>query len=232
MTQYNHQDNKESKNLDSGQNKPPVSESLHLLVEEWKKNVDLYIDQDKRGLQRITMFILIHAGLLTFYSQIYKEDFLGVLVIAVIGLFLTFITKRVSNRAHACILLRSIQCMLIENKLKKIIESKVGKEVLWQSLSGIITTFTREHMFSRMHFGENIPGKWQPLMDEVKDVLDKYEANIFDKNWRPSIGHLRWLELIYNTVYILWILLIILSLFKNLQFFLQKLFCVFCGYNK
>jgi hypothetical protein len=39
-----------------------------LLLEEWKQNVALYIDQDKRGLERVRIFLTVHAGLLALYG--------------------------------------------------------------------------------------------------------------------------------------------------------------------
>lgn len=205
-----------------------INEKIHLLLEEWKKNVDLYIDQDKRGLQRITMFITIHAGLLIFYSQIYAKDFLVTFVIIAIGLYLTFITKKVSKRSHKCILMRSIQGLLIENALKKIIASAEGvEEISWKSLSGIITTFTRENIFSRIHFDKPVPPEWKSLKDEAE--WDYYTATVFKKD-KQSIGHYDWLNRMYNAVYVLWGLLFFTALFKWDVFlvFFKRCLCELC----
>jgi len=43
-------------------------ETEDLLLEEWKQNVALYIDQDKRGFERIRMFLAVHAGLVVLYG--------------------------------------------------------------------------------------------------------------------------------------------------------------------
>jgi hypothetical protein len=202
-----------------------INEKIHLLLEEWKKNVDLYIDHDKRMLQRITIFLVIHGGLLTFYSQVYAENFWLTFIIVAIGFDLTVISKKVSRRAHNCILLRSAQGMFIENALKKIIEGE--KEIPWKSLSGIITTFTRENIFSRVHFNEPIPQEWKPLQEE--SVKDDYVGKIFKKDKR-SMGHLDWLNCVYNAVYTLWVLLFFTALFKCDMFltFLKRCLCEPC----
>ena len=94
------------------------------LMEEWKQNVALYIDQDKRGMERTRIFLAIHAGLLTFFTLLWKnlpsEWHLPVSsILIVLGFSLTIISQRMAKRAHAFILLRKIQGMLIEKKIKE-----------------------------------------------------------------------------------------------------------------
>ena len=55
-----------------------LQDQLNILLKEWEKNVDLYIDQDKRGFQRIGMFLAIHAGLLLFFTKILTFGFIVV----------------------------------------------------------------------------------------------------------------------------------------------------------
>ncbi|MHC4070174.1 MAG: hypothetical protein ACYS18_12110 [Planctomycetota bacterium] len=62
-----------------------------LLLKEWEKNVDLYIDQDKRGFQRIGMFLAIHGGLLIFFTKILEvepEGFFVAFLVALAGIYL------------------------------------------------------------------------------------------------------------------------------------------------
>lgn len=194
---------------------------IDMLLEEWKQNVALYIDQDKRGFQRITIYIVIHAGLLTFYSQVFKEHFFLVCVIAGVGFYLTCLTKKMSNRAHAYIHLRKVQGMLIENKLKELSEA----EHKWRTSSGTITTFMRESVAFREHFGAEIPVEWKELKEEIKDLDGSgYVAKPFKKGWKPSMGHLAWLTKMYNGVYLLWALLALFGLWNN-----QKMMSSLCN---
>ncbi len=120
---------------------------LDLLLEEWKQNVSLYIDQDKRGLERIKMFLTVHAGLLVFFGILWKSppdrwSVWAAWIIVVVGVVFTIITHLMSKRAHAFILLRKLQGMLIEKEIKNLISPNTP----WRTSEGIITTFTREHV--------------------------------------------------------------------------------------
>lgn len=186
-----------------------LCDTKKLLLEEWKQNVALYIDQDKRGLERIKMFLTVHAGLLAAYSLLWKYPlhFWSVVapawLIALAGIFLTIITQLMSKRAHAFILLRKLQGMLIEKKIKELI----AKGQSWSTSSGIITTFTREHV---SFAGENLKVKeWQPLIDEVKAMGDSglYDPVTLRGHWKWSMRHLKWLTLLHYALYVFWALL-------------------------
>ena len=200
-----------------------------ILLKEWEKNVDLYIDQDKRGFERITMFLVINAGLFALYGTIYSgntpQRFL-LCIIAVVGIYIVRITKRMSVRAHSYILLRKAQGMLIEEKLKNL-----------PGTPGTLTTFTREHAVFQLD-----DTKWEGLKKEIKRELSRHVAKPFNPHWdkytpiykciknikcyqkaiewykriyksvfkedlQPTIGHLAWLIRIYATLYVLWIIL-------------------------
>ena len=164
-------------------------QTIEILLEEWKKNVDLYIDQDKRAFSRIGVFVLIHAGLLIFYEKMFVQNSLIPCLVAIIGLYATRITQKMSFRAHAFILLRKLQGMLIENKLKESLE-KNNED--WKTESGIITTFTREHVVFREELPEE-EKKWEPLKTEV-EKLGSFAAKCLSANWNPSIAPLEWLQ--------------------------------------
>jgi hypothetical protein len=191
-------------------------EKDELLLEEWKQNVALYIDQDKRGLERLKIFLTMNAGLLVFYGLMWQahrdlSSVIGAVLIAIAGFFLTYITQRMSRKAHAAILLRKMQAMLIESKLKQMMEP----DKAWATASGIITTFTREHVSFK---GEYLQGdrwahakEWQPLLDEVKALGEFPSDPIFAKGrFEDSMDHLRWLDLLHYALYSLWVALTIL----------------------
>jgi len=118
-----------------------------LLLEEWKQNVALYIDQDNRGMQRLNYFLIVNGAMLVFYGQILEGSHINcrlpiLLLIAIIGLVFTVMSMFMSIRSHAYIVLRKWQAMLIEQRLKNLTES--AKE--WKTDEGVITTFTREHV--------------------------------------------------------------------------------------
>lgn len=184
-------------------------DQLACLLDEWKQNVELYIDQDKRGFDRIKMFLLIHAGLLVFFGKLFAETkespilaTSAAILISALGIGITFFTRRMSNRAHAFILLRKAQGMLIEKKIKEILS--FGKEIPWRTSSGIVTTFTREHVA----FIETDSEQWKPLKNEISE-LGSYASAPFSRGWKPSMGHLAWLNKIYLLIYMLWIGLVI-----------------------
>ena len=167
-------------------------ERLTCLMDEWKSNVSLYIDQDKRGFDRIKMFLLIHAGLLIFYGKL-------------LGLYITSITWRMSKRAHFFILLRKIQGMLIEKKVKEILG---GSDCSWETNSGVVTTFTREHVAFIHDFDE----QWAPLKEEMKS-LGEYVSRPFIEDDKSALGHLAWLERMYQLICTLWVGLCIASIY-------------------
>ena len=188
-----------------------ADDHTNLLLEEWKQNVALYIDQDKRGMERIKVFLTVHAGLLIFYGIIWNAplNFWSVLagcLLSVIGLVFTFITHLMSKRAHAYILLRKLQGMIIENEIKQ----KVAPNKPWKTSSGIITTFTREHILFRTENDqekdpENLRNVWKSLIKETEDMGVYASDPVFLKGrWRCSIGHLKWLTLVYWILYIFW----------------------------
>ncbi len=181
-----------------------MTDQLQILLEEWKQNVALYIDQDKRGLERTKMFLTVHAGLLVAWGVLWKvpHDLWSTcagLATASMGIFLTVITQRMSKRAHAFILLRITQAILVEEKIKDILAPSTP----WSTSSGIITTFVREHFWFKRD--QDIPDQWKPLIAEVKEFdPDALKPRTFEGVWRYSIGHLRWLMLLHYGLYILW----------------------------
>ena len=185
-----------------------------LLLEEWKQNVALYIDQDKRGMERIKVFLTVHAGLIIFYGILWNAPLnrwsvYAAWTLSLVGVFFTIITQLMSRRAHAYILLRKLQGMIIENEIKNLVAHKGP----WKTSSGIITTFTREHiLFRRKKNQENDPehlrNDWNSLIEETK-AIGEYASNpvLLEGSWSFSIGHLRWLTLVYCTLYVFWPLL-------------------------
>ena len=182
-----------------------------LLLEEWKQNVALYIDQDKRGMERIKVFLTVHAGLLIFQGILWNAPlnrwsvYAGCLL-SLVGVFFTIITQLMSRRAHAYILLRKLQGMIIENAMKNLVASKET----WKTSNGIITTFTREHVLFRRKKDqekdpEHLRNDWNSLIEETK-AMGGYASNpvILNGLWSFSIGHLRWLTLVYCTLYVFW----------------------------
>lgn len=188
-----------------------------LLLEEWKQNVALYIDQDKRGLERIKMYLAVHGGLLAFYSFILTRlsDWWSVpaaVVVGVVGLFLTAVTRKMSNRAHQFILLRVAQAMLIENTLKAL----RAHDAAWQTSSGVITTFTREHVaFKGEPQQDNV---WAPLIDEVKTLGKEASDPVLGVNqWKGSMRHRDWLERLHWVLILFWASLVVLILIAALS---------------
>jgi hypothetical protein len=189
-----------------------VTDQLQVLIEEWKQNVALYIDQDKRGLERTKMFLTVHAGLLIAWGVLWNVPHdpwstCAGLATAGMGIFLTVITQKMSRRAHGFILLRKNQAMLIEGKIKEILAPLDQ----WRTSSGIMTTFVREHVSFRGS-QDNIPDQWKPLLEEVKE-MDPYALRplTLEGDWRSSIGHLRWLMLLHYALYTLWGILALLT---------------------
>ena len=182
-----------------------IRDQLNILLKEWEKNVDLYIDQDKRGFQRIGMFLAVHAGLLVFFTKILMFKPIGFFIaclVAMAGIYLTYITKKMSLRAHAYILLRKAQGMLIENRLKDLI-TKSNLEL--DTSEWILTTFTREHIVFQLKDSCQESKKWDSLKNEIEKKLSKHAAKPFGKEWREkSIGHLFWLNQVYCILYVLW----------------------------
>jgi len=186
-----------------------MTDQLQILIEEWKQNVALYIDQDKRGMERTKIFLLVHAGLLTAWGIFWKVpsniwSMCAGLMFAFMGIFFTCITLEMSRRAHAFILLRKTQAMLIEGKIKNI----VAKSAQWKTSSGIITTFTREHISFRSDKNILIPDLWKSLIEEVKD-MDPYALRplMLEGEFQHSIGHLCWLKQLHYALYALWAIL-------------------------
>ncbi len=185
-----------------------------MLLEEWKQNVALYIDQDKRGLERTKMFLTLHAGLFVFYGLIFTRSLnlwsvLAAYLIAAVGIFLTIISFLMSKRAHAYILSRKLQAVLIEEKLNNIVANGAIT-----TADGAITTFTRESVSFRgetvckKSFGSNA-NKWQPLIEEVKG-LGPYMSKpiLLLGEWKyTTIKHLLWLTLLHAGLIVFWILI-------------------------
>lgn len=221
----------------------PIDEKmLSCLIEEWKQNVSLYIDQDKRGFNRIKMFLLIHAGLLVFFTEVFRkipkdQPFLILFIcsfIAVIGLAVPNSTRKMSNLAHAFILLRKTQGMLIEEKIRNLFYN-LNSKLTWKDNPGIVTTFTREHVAFFTDLDSNLKKKksffksilfwkkpkdnceikkemnqWIALRQELIGLGPDYTSKPFTANWKPSIGHLAWLQNMFNLLFLLWFGLLIM----------------------
>lgn len=198
-------------------------DNIKLLMDEWKQNVSLYIDQDKRGFDRIKMFLTINAGMFVLYGILFSNfnnivSMIAGLILSITAFYITDITWKMSIRAHQFILLRVRQGMFIENKIKKLINPK-GK---WSSDSGIITTFTREHItfLDENKITDEVP-QFLPLKKEF-DIFGEYAKNPFSNEgiWIEAIGHLSWLGLMHKTLKRVWIILgvaiILSSIFYNL----------------
>jgi hypothetical protein len=187
---------------------PPT---VKLLLEEWKKNVDLYIDQDKRGMERVRIFLVVNGGLLAFYGLLVaqiKDSFCALSVAALFFPLLAavnvYVTWRMSKRAHMFILLRKTQGMLIEKKIKTLL----AQDKPWRTCSGIVTTFTREHTVFLDE--KNMSPEWEPLREEIRNLCCRkegrdYVAGPFGQAWiRSSMGHLAWLKWSFWGVAIIW----------------------------
>ena len=188
-----------------------------LLLEEWKQNVALYIDQDKRGLERIRIFLTVHAGLLALYGFLLhgyvdlRSLIIGILI-SIMGLAFSFITHRMSKRAHACVILRRLQGMLIERKLKELL----APEKQWKTSSGIITTFTRERAsFRRAKPKDRLENdEWQYLLDEIDEMAPGISDPVtLRDHWKRSMSHLTWLLYLHYGFYFLWGCLLGYSIF-------------------
>ena len=196
-----------------------------LLLEEWKQNVALYIDQDKRGLERNKMFLTVHAGLLVLYGLAWRTQntinspVVLLVFVTLAALSLTIISLLMSKRAHAFILLRILQAMLIEAKLKK----GVAPDKKWQTESGIITTFTREKVSFKgikLSDSENFKPheeEWQPLIDEVISMGSYcYKPVLGLEEWGSCMGHLKWLRWQHIILIVFWMALLIFAVFSDL----------------
>lgn len=180
------------------------------MLEEWKQNVLLYIDQDKRGFDRIKMFLTINAGLFVIYGILWNNldnplSKIAGVILSITALYITNITWSMSKRAHAFILLRVRQGMFIEDKLKQLLSPNKK----WSSDSGIITTFTREHVAfqSEEDIEKELP-YLLPLKKEFKKFCNFASAPFYFKGiFKESIGHLQWLKLMHFTLGILWLIL-------------------------
>ena len=193
-----------------------------LLLEEWKQNVALYIDQDKRGLERVKIFLTLHAGLLALYGFLWKPyvDIWSLVTGCLIcsgGIFFTIITYFMSKRAHTYIIMRRLQAMVIEKELKKLI----APNDQWRTSKGIITTFSREHALFKPKKSESKPQspEWQSLRDEMDDLAPGTGiANpVMPRgHWKRSMFNLTWLRLLHIALGILWVFLLARSLFEYL----------------
>jgi len=208
---------------------------INILLEEWKKNVDLYIDQDKRGFERINMFLLVHAGLLVFFGtmwrvdeSLYLEAFYLKICAAVFGVVITVLTWCMSISSHAFIHLRRTQGMLIERALRAILYAKggegktpididqdsgmpVGDPVDCQS--AIISTFSRELVAFRKE-GEAYPEWLLSFRDEITNL--SHVSQPFMQTvcpWKCSIRHLTWLKWMFGLLVAVWVALVLLTLF-------------------
>ena len=124
-----------------------------------------------------------------------------------------------SRRAHGFILLRKAQAMIIESKIKQILAPSDE----WKTSSGIITTFTREHVSFRDN-QKSIPPQWKSLLMEI-EIMDSYAfkpLNLEDK-YRFSIGHLDWLIKLHYALYVLWSILILLTATAYISYIMRLL---------
>lgn len=196
---------------------------LELLLREWEKNVDLYIDQDQRAQGRMTTFFVIQAGMLAGYgaalSQIPRDcHFLlaiSAILLPAIAVYFTECTRSMSRRAHAFILLRKTQGMLIEKKMKELVASGSN----WETASGIITTFTREHVAFIGRDKIDEPA-WEKLKSEIADSLGRFAFSPFEPSlgeWHRSMGHLKWLNRTFWILDALWILVAVVTLLAILR---------------
>jgi hypothetical protein len=203
-------------------------QQIDLLVEEWKQNVALYIDQDKRGFTRIQWFWALNAGFFVLFQYI---PYSVKVILALIAVIMAFITHMMSRRAHDYIRLRIVQARLIEVTLKKLIDpcSELKTD------SGILTTFSREHAIYVDKKGETDSGFHQSLIDEIEETLGNYTAKVFKKKQRffeclkqdncdekkeclrrwYSIKHLTWLDWMFVTIIALWSVIFISCLFTG-----------------
>lgn len=193
------------------------------LLEEWKQSVALYIDQDKRQWDRVKMFIAVHGGLLALVGAVWafgRGNGLALrcgvqAVLALTALGLTALTKQMVKRAHAYIILRKVQGMLVEQKLKDTLAGDHDEE--WRTLNGILTTFTREHVAfmtsdDPKHSSPRYQ-EWWRLKDEIEEELGAYAFRPFtDSQISASMGHLSWLLGVHNLLFGTWLVLLVMVL--------------------
>ena len=193
-----------------GSQLPPT---VKLLLEEWKKNVDLYIDQDKRGMARINIFLLVNGGLLAFYGYLLGQVrdsccallVAGVLFPAIAGLN-AYLCWRMGKRAHMYILLRLMQGRLIERKIHQMLAP--GSPLV--SRSGVPTTFSRESLIFRED--KDVPNELRPLRNEIQEELGDYAAQPFGCEWRQSsMTHFAWLKWSFRGVGIIWAIVFLVT---------------------
>jgi len=185
-----------------------------VLLEEWKQTVTLYVDQDKRLAQRLTVFLTVNGGLLVFYGLLWGSNFTLCKVLlswltAGSAIAFAVFTCRMHRSAHSFILLRKTQGMLIEKALKEKLAPGQG----WETAPGIITTFSREHVA----FGAKIDTETQalaPLRDEIRYKLGDYvAAPFFQKGpFQKALGHMKWMDWVFHALCALWLGLGILAL--------------------
>jgi hypothetical protein len=183
-----------------------VDPKLQLLIEEWKGNVALYIDQDKRGSERIRVFLAVHGGLLVLFGAFWSKapyvlsTTAGWLICAT-AVILTAITWFMSKRAHAFILLRKTQAILVE----KSIGSILGGNQECRTSKTVPTTFRREHV---AFLTDEKAGEWKSLREEVR-ALGEFASAPFERtgDWKRSLGHFRWLFWVHVVICAFWILL-------------------------
>ncbi len=197
-----------------------MTDKLQVLLEEWKQNVALYIDQDKRGLERIKMFLTVNGGLLVAWGVVWKPPYdlwstCAGAALAIMGLYFTYITKLMSTRAHWFILLRKNHAMLIEGQIKELLAP--DDRTPWRTSSGIVTTFTREHNSFRRRT-EILP-KWQESIQEMED-MDKYALDplLLDTEPQRSMRHLEWLMRLHNAITCLWVSVFVLTVAPQIPF--------------
>ncbi len=196
-----------------------------MFLEEWKQNVALYIDQDRRGFARIQVFLTIQGALFVLYGLCWKEEwtfasFLLALIVAGAGLGFSFITHQMSYRAHAFILLRKIHGLLIERKLNSLLADERQKNTAGsvdpiaevKTCNGMIATFLRE----KICFGDTDPSlaaERETLLGEVKSVSERMLEPLTNKgrfSW--GIGHLDWLIWMYKGLYVSWSALVLCAI--------------------
>jgi len=182
---------------------------IDLLLEEWKQNVALYIDQDKRGLERIKMFLTVQAGLFILYGAILGHFtelpfVVGGCLISLFSIVFAKITWKMSKRAHAFIILRVVQCIIIEEEIsKKCFERKDTNQN--DKIELVLSTFTRENIAFANE--DNISPKYVSLKQRlqiVNSILKNHPTNktkkkeilrsdpFYLKNeWESSMSHLK-----------------------------------------
>lgn len=192
---------------------------IKALLEEWKQNITLYVDQDKRGFARIQMFLAINGGLLLLFQ--YVPAPVRILV-GFVAIYICVRTQLMSREAHKYIILRRVQGMLVEENLKELI----AKGETLSSSTGVVTTFSREHAVFLPEKELEEKGKsadeleklekWKSLREEIEKTLGSYPAGIFFGKWKKSIKHLKWLESMFYALYVLWAGLIVFAVVKSL----------------